>query len=160
MKAPEGFTLRPATRDDSAAVKCLVFSILAEYGLASDPGATDSDLEDLEQFYFTSGGRFDVLVETNTRNIIGSVGLLPLGDGRCELRKMYLAPEFRHRGLGKFLLQHALAEARRLGFERVLLETATGLKEALRLYRSFGFQPGSKEHVASRCDTVLELQLF
>ena len=151
--------MRPATRVDGAAVKVLVFSVLEEYGLRGDPHDTDRDLSDIEQFYFRPGGSFHVLVETAPQRIVGSIGLLPLAERSCELRKMYLLPSVRGRGLGKFLLTHALEEARRLGFRRVVLETAEVLREAVQLYRSFGFQPGTKGHVASRCDLVLEKSL-
>ena len=153
---PAGFLLRPATRADGPEVTAVVFSVLEEYGLRGDPHDTDRDLSDIEQTYFRAGGCFDVLIETAPQRIVGSIGLLPLAEGGCELRKMYLLPAVRGRGLGKFLLTHALAEARRLGFRRVVLETADVLKEAVQLYRSFGFQPGTKAHVASRCDLVLE----
>ena len=49
---------------------------------------------------------------------------------------MYLHKSQRGRGLGKFLLDSALAQARELGFTRVTLETASVLKEAIALYES------------------------
>ena len=156
MRPPAGFAIRPATSADGPEVTALVFSVLQEYGLSGDPHETDRDLSDIETFYFGAGGSFHVVVAETTQRIVGTIGLLPLEDGRCELRKMYLAPAHRGRGLGRFLLMHALEDARRLGFKRVVLETAAVLKEAVQLYRSFGFQPGVKSHVASRCDLVLE----
>ena len=156
-----GFQLRPATRNDGSPVRDLVFTTLAEYGLSGDPHGTDVDLADLEEFYFKHGGRFDVLLETATGRIVGCVGLLPLEEdpSACELRKMYLDRQFRGRGLGKWLLAHALDQARQLGFNRVVLETASVLVEALKLYHGVGFRPGAKSHVACRCDIVLELRL-
>src|SRR3954454_9821832 len=80
-----------------------------------DPGATDADLSDLESSYHGPGGAFEVLIN-GSGEVVGTVGLCPLGDGRCELRKMYLAADCRGRGLGKRLLQHAIGRARELGF--------------------------------------------
>ena len=149
-------SLRPATNADSAAVKALIFGVLAEYGLKPDPTCTDVDLDDLEGHY--RGGSFSVL-ETQDGTIIGSVGIHAVSPGVCELRKMYLSGNYRGRGLGRKLLDHGLAEARRLGFQRVVLETASVLKEAIRLYERYGFRPYTPDHMAARCDQAYCLDL-
>lgn len=148
--------IRPATNADSAAVKALVFGVLTEYGLRPAPDSTDADLDDLEGHY--RGGGFSVL-EAEDGTIVGSVGICALSPGVCELRKMYLSGKFRGRGLGRQLLDHGLAEARRLGFRRVVLETASVLKEAIRLYERYGFRPYQPDHMAARCDQAYCLDL-
>jgi putative acetyltransferase len=150
--------LRPATNADGEPVRDLVCAVLAEYHLKSDPACTDADLEDIEQFYLQRGGAFYVLEEKDGA-IIGSYGLYPMPPDTCELRKMYLHRAYRGRGLGKRLLEHALAEARRLGFAKVTLETASVLQEAIRLYESCGFKPCRPEHLSRRCDRVYLLEL-
>ena len=92
-------------------------------------------------------------------NIVGCGGLFPVSPDSVELRKMYLLPEARGKGLGKTLLTQLLAEARRLGYKRVVLETNSVLKEAIALYRSFGFAPVARDHLADRCDQAWELSL-
>lgn len=154
----ELFQIRPASNADAEAVRRLVFSILRDHGLAPDPAATDADLADLEAAYFARGGSFDVLVD-RTGQIVGSVGLSPIDDRRCELRKMYLAPECRGQGLGRRLLEHALGRARELGFRRVELETAAVLVAAVKLYEAFGFRPFEPEHLSARCDQAYYLEL-
>ena len=91
--------------------------------------------------------------------IVGSVGLFNLGDGVCELRKMYLAREARGRGAGRRLLEHAIDRARSLGFRRVELETAGVLVEAINLYTRFGFEPIESAHLSPRCDRAFALDL-
>jgi len=150
--------LRPAANADSAVVKELVFGVLAEYGLTPDPACTDLDLDDLEGNYASRGGCFSVL-ETTDGTIIGSVGICAAGPDVCELRKMYLSRTHRGKGLGKRLLDHGLSEARRLGFRRVLLETASVLTEAIRLYEQYGFRPYQPDHLAARCDQAYFLDL-
>ena len=150
--------IRAAGNADEPAVRALVFGVLRDYGLNPDPAATDRDLDDIECSYRSHGGGFDVMT-TPDGTIIGTVGLMPLGDGRCELRKMYLAPAHRGRGLGRRLLMHALDRARALGFRRVELETAAVLTEAIALYRSFGFAPFTPDHLAPRCDQAYFLDL-
>jgi putative acetyltransferase len=155
---PPSPILRPARNGDAPAVRALVFGVLAEYGLRPDPAGADADLFDLAASYERAGGWFAVLVDP-TGTVIGSVGLLPPGDGTVELRKMYLDARYRGRGLGSLLLRSALEEARRRGFRRMTLETASVLREAIRLYEAHGFRrrPGAP-HVC-RCDLVMEREL-
>ena len=150
--------LRRASNEDCEQVTSLVYGVLKEYGLEPDPQATDADLEDIEQSYLARGGTFFVL-EDQDGSIIGAYGLYPLGNQTCELRKMYLHNSHRGRGLGKFLLDSALAEARRLGFGRMTLETASVLKEAVALYERYGFVEYEPDHMSARCDQAYMLEL-
>lgn len=153
-----GVTLRAATNEDADAIRRLVFGVLAEYGLQPDPCATDADLDDIAGQYVLRGGLFDVLVD-ETGAIIGSVGLFPIKNRECELRKMYLAPQYRGKGLGTRLLDHAIESARALGFSRVTLETASVLREAIALYERSGFRQYTAKHLACRCDQAYYLDL-
>jgi putative acetyltransferase len=154
----DGFRLRSASNDDAEAIRSVVFPVLREFGLLPDPEGTDADLADLESSYLRSGGSFDVLLDPSGQ-IVGTVGLFPLEQGRCELRKMYLAAAYRGQGLGKRMLQHALQRARELGFRRVELETVSVLEVAGRMYRSFGFRPFTPGHLSARCDGAYYLDL-
>lgn len=120
------------------------------------PKTTDRDLSDIERYY--ADGIFDVL-ETTEGVIIGTVALEPLGHGVCELRKMYLKTNFRGRGYGRKLLNHAIARAKELGFKRIELQTARVLEEAVGLYKKHGFQPSDTAGLERRCDQALALDL-
>ncbi|MEW6055025.1 MAG: GNAT family N-acetyltransferase [Bdellovibrionota bacterium] len=148
---------RRACNADLGQIKELVFSVLREYGLAPDSSGIDRDLEDLEEFYFSHRGYFEVL-ELGGK-IIGTFGLNHLSDQTCELRKMYLSDKHRGKGLGKTLLTRAIEKARDLGFAKIQLETASALKEAIELYKKFGFKPIEAKHLANRCDQAYELIL-
>jgi putative acetyltransferase len=152
------YTFRSACSKDSAAVRAIVASVLREYGLEFDVAGTDADLANLEANFERRGGVFYV-VESQAGDIVGCCGLFPIDPDTAELRKMYLLLEVRGKGLGKKLLTQLLAEARRLGYKRVVLETNSVLIEAISLYRSFGFRPVSRDHLASRCDQAWELSL-
>jgi len=154
-----GYKLRSATNADSDAIKELVFAVLREYRLQPDPDGTDSDLRDIETNYLRSGGCFDVLVDSSGA-IVGTVGLYPIDSATCELRKMYLSRQVRGRGQGRWLLEHALARAKEIGFQRIVLETASVLKEAIVLYTRYGFRPYQAPHLSHRCDGAYILALF
>jgi putative acetyltransferase len=150
--------LRPADNKDCEDIARLVYGILKEYGLKPDPACTDADIKDIESSYFDRGGTFLVL-EAEDGYIIGAYGLYPMDEQTCELRKMYLNKAHRGKGLGKFLLEDALSKARQLGFERIILETASVLKEAIALYKSYGFAEYNPPHMSSRCDQAYQLEL-
>lgn len=133
-------------------------TVLQEYGLTHEPCGTDKDLADLDYHYKGRGGRFDVL-ENEAGEIVGCVGLYPVDTHCIELRKMYLRKDSRGKGLGKKLLDHAVKSAKEMGYKRLTLETAGVLKEAIKLYTKYGFQPFVAQHLARRCDQAFVLDL-
>lgn len=152
------FAIRPATNADVAAIRSVLFAVRQEYGVLSAMGANDPDLDDLEQNYWQRGGAFEV-VEDPTPRVVGCAGLYPLTERRVELCKMYLERSARGRGLGRRLLENALATARRAGFAEVWLETNSVLTEAITLYTRYGFRPVPADQLLPRCDQAYLLPL-
>lgn len=150
--------IRAATNLDVESVKRLVFATLREYGLQPDPESTDADLSDIEESYFKRGGMFEVIEDAEGR-LLGTAGIYPLDAETCELRKMYFAQKLRGRGLGRHMLERMLNNARRLGFKRMRLETASVLEAAIRLYTRSGFKPIETTHKSARCDQTYSLDL-
>ncbi len=150
--------IRDAVAGDESAVQAVVFSVLREYGLKPDPADTDADLGDLQSFYVNRAGTFRIVTDA-AGHIVGCGGLLPVGAGDVELRKMYLMPEARGRGLGRRLLEDLIAMARARGHARIVLDTASVLKEAIALYCKSGFQPYENPDRVRRCDQSLVLNL-
>jgi ribosomal protein S18 acetylase RimI-like enzyme len=65
---------------------------------------------------------------------------LPDGSKAAELKRMWLAPELRGRGVGRSLLDRLHETARELGHDRAVLDSRRELEAALRLYRSAGYE--------------------
>jgi putative acetyltransferase len=152
------FIIRPATNADRERIFELIEPILAEFGLRPDRTSSDSDLNDIEGTYFASGGRFEV-VEDNDGSLLGTYGVLPLDRHTCKLRKMYLVPRARGLGLGRRMLERAVAHARGLGCHTLILETVSVMEDAIRLYTRAGFRPLACEAQSPRCDRVYSLNL-
>ncbi len=153
-----GYAIRPARASDVAAIRELVGSALEEHGLAADPTGIDRDLDDPIASYVGRGGTLDAVVDADGR-IAGCCGIYPIDADTCELRKMYLAPGARGRGLGRRLLERALAFARGLRFRRMELETASVLERAIALYQAAGFRPAARRAAACRCDRAFVVEL-
>jgi putative acetyltransferase len=101
---------------------------------------------------------FEVL-EDEAGNLLGTAAVCPLEDGACKLGKMYLVPEARGRGLGRLMLERAIAHARRLGFRTIILETVSVMEEAIRLYTRRGFRPLARAAASPRCGRMYFLDL-
>ena len=72
---------------------------------------------------------------------LGCVGLRPIApDGCCEMKRLYVAPQARGLGLGKALVESVVAEAQRIGYREVRLDTLPTMDEAIGLYGKLGFE--------------------
>lgn len=90
------------------------------------------------------------------RRLRDAASVSELGVNVGELKRMYVAPAVRGRGIGRGLLSRLEREARALGVQRLVLETGTRQLDALRLYRAAGFVdiPPYGEYVASAATSV------
>ncbi len=70
----------------------------------------------------------------------GCVALRRFDRGRCEMKRLYLRPAYRGRGLGRRLVATTLATGRRLGYRRMVLDTLPSMMAALAVYDRFGFR--------------------
>jgi len=157
MKDYQKILLRKAVPGDESQVKAIVFKALQEFNLQVDPEGIDADLNDLQANYSAKGHSFYILEDGG--KIVGCGGLVNLGGGRMEIRKMYLLNSHRRMGLGKKLLETMVQEALSLQCREIVLDTASVLQQAIKLYRSFGFEEYKPDHLPERCDLAMRLIL-
>ena len=90
----------------------------------------------------------------------GCVALHGLAPGIGEVKRMYVRPASRGRGIARALAQRAIAEARALGYERLRLGTLTTMHAAQNLYTSLGFRSIAPYRAVEFGDTVFyELEI-
>jgi putative acetyltransferase len=92
--------------------------------------------------------------------IAGCVGLMNLGDGICEMRRLYVKPEYRKSGIGKSLAKAVIEQGRNMGYTLMRLNTNMKMTGAEQLYRSLGFEDiAPYEHFEIDYMVFLELKL-
>jgi putative acetyltransferase len=69
----------------------------------------------------------------------GCIAMKPLKEQICEMKRLYVRPEFRGLGIGKGLAIHLISRAKELGYHKMRLDTISTMKEAITLYRLLGF---------------------
>ncbi len=87
--------------------------------------------------YAPPGGR--LLLALDGDRPAGCVALRDLGGGTCEMKRLYVAPSHRGRGLGGLLVEAILGQAREAGHRRMVLDSLPEMASAIALYRAFGF---------------------
>ena len=116
----------------------------------------------LADFVLAGNGRLWIAEETGAR-IVGSIAVVDAGDGAGQLRWFLLVPEARGTGLGRRLLEEALAYCRERGMADVYLWTFADLADAVRLYERAGFRTSEQRSGliwgAQRTEVRMDLRL-
>jgi ribosomal protein S18 acetylase RimI-like enzyme len=118
----------------------------------------DRELTELPGRYAPPEGR--LLLALDGTKAAGCVALRKIGDGICEMKRLYVRPAFRGKGLGRALAGEIIAAAKQTGYERMRLDTLGSMKEAIALYHSLGFQRvGPYYDNPNACAVFMELKL-
>ncbi len=81
-----------------------------------------------------------LLLAQSGDKVIGCVALRRLERGTCEMKRLYVIPELRGKGIGWSLALAVIEEARRLGYQRMRLDTVSSMRQAIKLYADLGFK--------------------
>lgn len=154
------YTLRKLSKADVPQLINLIKNVWSEFGFDSSHPAAPIFNHELNQTYETyTAKKSNYFVIVQDKKVVGGAGFSSskgLDKNICEIKGMYLSSQLRGQGLGAFLLQKILMEAKKAGFKKSYLETMTFMHGANTLYKKFGFtrlkQPmGNTGHTWTNC---------
>ncbi|MBE7436507.1 MAG: GNAT family N-acetyltransferase [Anaerolineales bacterium] len=109
-----------------------------EHGLDISYQGIEDELANLPGKYATPKGRLILAIEAN--HAVGCAALRPIDEQICELKRMYVLPQYREQGVGRTLAQTLIEDARQIGYHLMRLDTGNFLTSAIKLYESLGFK--------------------
>jgi ribosomal protein S18 acetylase RimI-like enzyme len=98
----------------------------------------DKEIEDFPGQYASPTGCLYIALDENQP--IGCVALRDLGQGICEMKRLYIKPLFRGQKVGKLLAEIIIKTARDMGYDYMRLDTVPSMKQANMLYNTLGFK--------------------
>ncbi|OOM15833.1 GNAT family N-acetyltransferase [Clostridium saccharobutylicum] len=116
----------------------------------------DSELEHLSDKYGLPYGRLYIVKVEN--EVAGCIGLRKIDDENCEMKRLYVRPEFRGHKIANKLVETIINDARRIGYRSMLLDTLPFLEGAIHLYKKFGFYE-TRSYNNSPMDTSIYMKL-
>lgn len=147
MSAVGQFEIRPATPSDIPDVRRMLQEYVRWIGLDLAFQEIDDELDGLPGDYAPPNGALFVVGKSD--RLLAMIGLRALEERAClagaydakagEMKRLYVRPEARGRGLAKKLVAHVLEEARRLRYSEIRLDTLPMMADAQTLYVSLGF---------------------
>ena len=97
----------------------------------------DEEINHLEKKYGLPWGR--LYLAYCDGEVAGCIGLKKLNEQNCEMKRLYVRPQFRGKKIGEQLVQKIIMDAREIGYSYILLDTLPFLKKAILMYNKFGF---------------------
>lgn len=134
--------IRPFKTDDAKQVRDLILSILTSEYPFDKKAYSDSDLDDISGVY--GGQRNTFFVVDDNGEILGTVGIKEDDKDTALLRRLFVKPDYRRKGLGKILLEKALDFAKYKKYKAVVFRTTNRMVQAIDLCKKKGFQEKEK----------------
>lgn len=152
--------VRDYTPADAAAFRDLNLAWVEKFFTVE--AADRAQLEDPQTHILDRGGA--ILIAEYEGEVVGTVGLVPGHDeGVLELIKMSAREDIQGKGIGRALMEAAIAKSRQMGASHIWLETNTSLEAALALYRKSGFRELTGDELTptpyNRCNCQMILEL-
>jgi GNAT superfamily N-acetyltransferase len=130
--------MRAALPEDIPEVREMMREYVSWIGLDLAHQEIDAELAALPGEYTPPRGALFVVPEGD--RLIAMIALRPLEDAVCEMKRLFVRPEARGRGLAKQLIARVIAEARRLEYAEIRLDTLPMMGDAQALYVALGFE--------------------
>ena len=134
--------IREIKQEDNAQIEKIIKDCFHEFKIPLK-GTAYEDVETTRMFESYQKPNEVYYVIDHDGEVLGGAGVKQLKDFSediCELQKMYYSPKVRGRGLGKKMIKKCLENAKKLGYKKCYLESASQLKAAIHIYESYEFE--------------------
>jgi GNAT superfamily N-acetyltransferase len=125
-------------REAVQAVQTLWVEYWKGLGLSGEFQGFEEELRTLPGKYAAPSGTLAIAYVDGSA--AGTVALRPLVTDACELKRLYVRPQFRRRGVAHGLMEWIIEQARLLGYRTVHGDTLPTMNDAMQLYYSLGFR--------------------
>ncbi|MHB9005037.1 MAG: GNAT family N-acetyltransferase [Coriobacteriia bacterium] len=129
---------REAVPGDMEGVGLLIREYVASMGLDLSFQGLEEELKTLPGKYAQPQGA--LIVAEVDGALCGCVALRKIGDGVCEMKRLFVKDAYKGKGIGKELVRRIIEEGRVKGYHTMRLDTLSTMKSALKLYGAFGFR--------------------
>ena len=130
----------PQSSAEWTAVRQLLIDYENEFDDKTCFTSFEAELNNIEALYQEPGKYKLIAVEEPGGKVVGCVGLRTLSPGVAEMKRLYVVPSHRGLQLGKRLANEIMDIADQHGYQRMILDTMTEMKDAQRLYQRLGFE--------------------
>ena len=111
--------------------------LVIEYGIDLDIHSMHDDMLASMEIFFQPDGR--LLLADYGSDTVGVICLKKLANSVGEIKRMYVRPDYRRKGIGRALVAAVLDEARAIGYQKLRLDSTKFMQAAHKLYKSYGF---------------------
>jgi ribosomal protein S18 acetylase RimI-like enzyme len=127
-----------SSESDRASIRTLFLEYANSIGFDLSFQNFQSELDRLPGDYAPPEGR--LLLAWYGTEIVGCVALRKLSDETCEMKRLYVRPGSRGKGIGKALATAVIEDACNQGYKRMRLDTVPSMTQAISLYNTLGFK--------------------
>lgn len=145
-----------AAYDDLENIKLLFNEYTTMLGVNLTFQGYDEEIKNLPGKYALPYGRLYIAYYNN--KAAGCIALRKFENDGCEMKRLFVRPEYRHLKIGKKLVDKIIEDARELKYKYMVLDTLSNLHEAVSLYRKSGFQE-VEAYYENPLDNVLYFKL-
>ena len=122
---------------DFLEAKKLILEYVSSLGLDLSFQKFDDEITRFPGEYSSPNGC--ILLALDNDAVVGCVAMRKLSSSACEMKRLYVRPQFRRKRIGKILALAIIEQARKAHYQKMRLDTLESMKEATTLYRSLGF---------------------
>ncbi|MDR2956129.1 MAG: GNAT family N-acetyltransferase [Prevotella sp.] len=148
--------IKAITEKDIANIKALFVEYQKELGFSLDFQSFDEELATLPGKYSFPKGSLYLL--TVGEEVAGCIAMRPVNDEICEMKRLYIRPQYRGQKLARPLIEQIISDAKQKGYKKIVLDTLNSMKAAIALYQSHGFAE-TEPYYYNPIDSVVYFEL-